>query len=194
MRLTTDDAPLIQMDGRLVIVRLTDDADGKPRFVEIRRPNMGQLAAIYELAVNADDALPKPPPPPQSTEGMTESQLLAYTNQVQEIMRERNVRMHALESPHGLAFLQVLKMMTGNDYTMDDADPYFMNPKALRDMLAHWEAPLGGPALADVSAANNGAAAQAPSSPAPSSPDSPTEPTAGSLPGTDDSGQPDQPT
>lgn len=190
MHLTTDEAPLLQMDGRRVIVRLTDAEDGTPRFVELKRPAMSQLARIYELAIAADDALPKPPPPPGSTNELSESQLLAYTGEVNEAMRERNKAMHAPTSPHGAAFLEIVELLSGTRYTMDDADPYFMNPKALRDMLAHWEAPLGGPALADASAQmGNGVAPQ------PSVQDLSaaawTVPTAGSPPGTDDSGQPD---
>lgn len=190
MYVTTDDAPLIQFDGRRAIVRLSDAPDGLPRFVELRRPNMVELARFYELAVQADDTLPKPPPPPAGLEQASELRQLEYTGEVQEVMRQRTVRMHSLESPHGLALLIVLQTLTGTVYEMADLDPYFMDPKALRSLLAHWEAPLVGRVPDDASATANGANAS-PVPPPPSAPDSPAEaPTSGLLPGTADSGQP----
>lgn len=162
MTTTTDDAPAIQIEGRRVVVRMTDqpgsDENPHPRFAWLRRPTMVQLAAIYDLAIKADDALPEPRQ--VDLAAMDAAELVTYQAEVNALMIERNRKIHT-ESPHGHAFVEIVNMLQDVVWTIDDVDPYFMQPRATAELLRHWDAPLGGPAPDDANATSNGVAPSA---------------------------------
>lgn len=193
----TDDG-VVRMNGRSVSILLTPGPDGQERLVALPRPSMGQMATIFELAAQADEALPKPAPPPANVDGMSEAELVAYTTSVQEVLRERRIAQFRPSSPHGLAMIEMINLLAGASYTADDMDLAVMIPRTMKRVLDHWEAPLGGAAPAVVLPPpvvdGSDASDAAPSTPTPSLPDPPApaspDATPGSLPGTDSSGQP----
>jgi hypothetical protein len=102
-------------------------------------PTMRQLAQMHELAAQADEALPALPVlAPDSTDP-------GDLDALNKAVRARQEMAYSEASPHGQAFQQIVQMLSGEEVTMDELYGWVCSPRALREVLNHFTAPLGGP-------------------------------------------------
>lgn len=159
---------------------VTDNDDGTVtlrlaggRSIELPEPTALQYAKVWDLLDQADQALP---PLPALSEDAGPEERAARSARV----TERRQIQYSERSPHALALIEIVRLLTGEDLTMADLHRHSMKPQVGGDLLAVWEAPLGGPAE--------------PVLPSPLAPVAPTSPDPGSVadvpsspPGTGDS-------
>ena len=125
-------------DDGTVTLPLAPKAPGDPpRSIVLPEPTMAQLATIHELAVAADDALPAM----DTIVADMAPEQVAHAN---DQLRARTVSMFGQQSPHGLAMIAIVKLLTGEDVGPDDLYGWVMGPRTMRDVLAHFQAPLAG--------------------------------------------------
>lgn len=126
-------------DDGTVTLPLLPTSDGAARQVVLPEPSMRQLARIHSLANEADEKLPE-------FDALTEEPTGADVRRVNDQLRARTVMMYSDDSPHGRAMLAVIALLTDENYTEDDLPGWVMGPSTLRQILAHFQAPLPGPA------------------------------------------------
>lgn len=148
-------------DDGSVVIPLRKGPDGEARFVVIdEEPSLGQMAKMQVLADDADSSLPMPEALP-SRERLAElvstpEDLVEYVNKiadVQQVLRERQMKQWSETGPYALAFIETVKMLTGQELTVDDVYSWVAHPQALKGLLSWFQAPLPGLPAAEPSPA-----------------------------------------
>jgi hypothetical protein len=128
-------------DGDLVLpvpIKATETTPAGTRDIVLPEPTMEQLIAFQSMSFTADAALPTiPPTSPQSTQAEIDAALV--------VANQRAQLAYSLESPHGLAFLDVVKQLTGEVFAPSEVYGWAMNPRAMRALTDHFTRPLDGP-------------------------------------------------
>lgn len=111
---------------------------GEAEAVTLEEPSLAQFAKMHDLILAADQALP---PLPELSDDPTRAELTKFA----DVNRDRAVVQYSAESPHGLALIQIISLLTGTDVTMDDLYGWAGNPQTVNRILRHFSDPFGGP-------------------------------------------------
>lgn len=133
-------------DDGSVTVRLHPRGEGE-RFVTLPEPNMEEWARMRARVTQADEAMEvKVParPTPDAEGKISDGDAVRYATEVEQARIGRRRQFYAEDGPYALAFIDVVKMLTGRELTMADLTVRLATPNAMALILDTLEAPLGG--------------------------------------------------
>lgn len=99
-------------------------------------PSIAQIAEVVGYIYAADEAIPDVP--------QIDTEDAAAVQGVQEIMRARTMTTYSAVAPYGAAIVQIAKLVAEADITLDDLPSWAASPVTCRQILQHWQTPLGG--------------------------------------------------
>jgi hypothetical protein len=104
--------------------------------VVLPEPSIAQLAEMTSWVIDVDEAMP----PIGSIDRNDQEALTA----LQGVLRERTKIIYAKDAPYGMVMVQIIKLLAGQDVTLDDLPSWASSPSVVNKVLTHWQTPLAG--------------------------------------------------